>query len=64
MKHVVWILVVVLLLLHHDFWFWNDDRLLFTFGELEEPAQLRAAQRMLDYWRYCVAMVEMRNLRQ
>ena len=29
MKHVVWILVVVLLLLHHDFWFWNDGRLVY-----------------------------------
>lgn len=40
---------------------WADDRLLFTFGELDEPAQLRAAQQMLDYWRYCVAMVEDRQ---
>lgn len=31
MKHFVWILVAVLLLAHHDFWFWNDDRLVFGF---------------------------------
>jgi cytochrome P450 len=40
---------------------WADDRLLFTFGELDEPAQIRAAERLLDYWHYCVAMVEDRK---
>ena len=40
---------------------WADDRLPFTFGELDETAQLRAADRLLDYWRYCVEMVEDRK---
>ncbi|MFN3743896.1 MAG: cytochrome P450 [Hyphomicrobiaceae bacterium] len=40
---------------------WADDRLLFTFGALDEAAQLRAAARMVDYWRYCVALVEDRK---
>ena len=31
MKKTIWILVVVLLFLHHDFWFWTDDRLVFGF---------------------------------
>jgi cytochrome P450 len=40
---------------------WADDRLLFTFGALDEAGQLRAAARMVDYWRYCVALVEDRK---
>jgi len=40
---------------------WADDRLLFTFGALDEEGQLRAAARMVDYWRYCVALVEDRK---
>jgi cytochrome P450 len=40
---------------------WADDRLLFTFGALDEAGQLRAAARMVDYWRYCVALVENRK---
>lgn len=40
---------------------WADDRLLLTVGELDEPAQLRAAAQMADYWRYCVALVEDRK---
>ena len=31
MKHVVWLLIVLLIVLHQDFWFWDDDRLLFGF---------------------------------
>lgn len=41
---------------------WADDRLLLTFGELDDDAQMRAAEQMLDYWKYCVAMVEDRKL--
>lgn len=40
---------------------WADDRLLFTFGDLDEAGQQRAAERMLDYWKYCVRMVEDRK---
>ena len=28
---VFWIALVVLMILHHDWWFWNDGRLLFGF---------------------------------
>ena len=31
MKHVVWILVVLLLILHQDNWFWEDATLVFGF---------------------------------
>ncbi len=40
---------------------WADNRLLFTFGELDDAAQQHAAEQMLDYWKYCVAMVEDRK---
>jgi len=31
MKYAVWGLVVLLLLLHQDVWFWEDDTLVFGF---------------------------------
>lgn len=32
MKHIIfWIALGALLILHHDWWFWNDGRLLFGF---------------------------------
>lgn len=31
MKTLVWILVVALVILHHDFWNWNNDYLVFGF---------------------------------
>ncbi len=31
MKHVVWILVVLLLVLHQDNWLWDNSTLLFGF---------------------------------
>ena len=32
MKRIVfWIALVALMILHHDWWFWNDGRLLFGF---------------------------------
>jgi hypothetical protein len=31
MKNVVWALVVLLLILHQDVWFWEDDTLVFGF---------------------------------
>lgn len=31
MKRALWPAVIVLALLHHDFWFWNDTRLVFGF---------------------------------
>jgi hypothetical protein len=40
---------------------WADNRLLFTFGELDEAGQMNAAAQMLDYWKYCVALVEARK---
>jgi hypothetical protein len=30
-RRLMWILFAVLLVLHHDWWFWNDGRLLFGF---------------------------------
>ncbi|PHS14852.1 MAG: hypothetical protein COA78_05445 [Blastopirellula sp.] len=31
MKKVVWLLVLLLALLHQDFWNWNNDTLVFGF---------------------------------
>ncbi len=32
MKRIVfWIALLALMILHHDWWFWNDGRLLFGF---------------------------------
>lgn len=31
MSKVVWILALVLLILHQDFWFWEDSSLVFGF---------------------------------
>ena len=31
MKTLVWVLVVILLIIHQDFWFWEDSRLVFGF---------------------------------
>lgn len=31
MKHVVWILIVVLLVLHQDNWNWTNDHMVFGF---------------------------------
>jgi len=32
MKRILfWVAFVVLLVLHHDWWFWNDGRLIFGF---------------------------------
>lgn len=31
MKAVVWGLVLLLVVIHQDLWFWNDDRLVFGF---------------------------------
>lgn len=30
-RRVMWILFALLLVLHHDWWFWTDTRLLFGF---------------------------------
>jgi hypothetical protein len=31
MKYLVWLLLLALLVLHQDYWQWNDARLLFGF---------------------------------
>lgn len=31
MKNLVWGLVILLIILHQDFWFWTDDTLVFGF---------------------------------
>ena len=31
MKYVIWTLVIVLLLVHQDNWYWTDSRLVFGF---------------------------------
>jgi len=31
MKYTVWGLVVLLMILHHDIWFWENDTLVFGF---------------------------------
>ena len=30
-RRLMWILFAVLVVLHHDWWFWNDGRLMFGF---------------------------------
>jgi cytochrome P450 len=37
---------------------WADYRLLITFGDLSPEEQRRGAEDMVDYWRYCVALVK------
>ena len=31
MKIAIWVLIILLIVLHHDFWFWNDSTLLGGF---------------------------------
>lgn len=31
MKTLVWVLVLILVIIHQDFWFWDDGRLVFGF---------------------------------
>lgn len=31
MKNVIWFLVILLIILHQDYWFWYDDTLVFGF---------------------------------
>lgn len=31
MRRLIWILIILLILLHHDFWYWSDDTLVFGF---------------------------------
>ena len=31
MRYIIWLLVLVLLIIHQDNWFWNDPRLVFGF---------------------------------
>jgi len=31
MKNVIWALVIILLIIHQDNWFWTDDTLVFGF---------------------------------
>ncbi len=31
MRYTIWLLVLVLLIIHQDNWFWNDPRLVFGF---------------------------------
>ena len=31
MKYFIWLLVAALVVLHQDFWLWDNDRLLFGF---------------------------------
>lgn len=31
MRRVTWALILALIVLHQDFWFWTDDRLVFGF---------------------------------
>jgi hypothetical protein len=31
MRGFVWLLIVILILAHQDFWFWDDPRLVFGF---------------------------------
>ncbi len=40
---------------------WADNRLLLTFGELSEAAQITAAHDMVAYWQYCRDLVAARQ---
>ncbi|MCA8989294.1 MAG: DUF3311 domain-containing protein [Planctomycetaceae bacterium] len=31
MKHLVWGLVILLIIIHQDFWYWSDPTLVFGF---------------------------------
>ena len=39
---------------------WTTNRLAFTWGNASEDEQVDIAEKMLAYWRYCVAFVAMR----
>ncbi len=40
---------------------WTSNRLAFTWGEATDEEQVEIAQKMLAYWRYCVAFVRRRH---
>lgn len=40
---------------------WCGNRVQFTYGELDEAAQISAAQDMLDFWNYCKEFVHTQN---
>lgn len=31
MRYVIWTLVAILIIVHQDFWYWEDDTLVFGF---------------------------------
>lgn len=31
MRTLIWLLIIVLILVHQDFWYWNDSTLVFGF---------------------------------
>jgi cytochrome P450 len=39
---------------------WTTNRLAFTWGKASDSEQVEIAEKMLAYWRYCVAFVETR----
>ncbi|MEE2969571.1 MAG: cytochrome P450 [Pseudomonadota bacterium] len=40
---------------------WSKDRLAFTWGRVDETAQVAIADSMVAYWRYCVGHVALRR---
>lgn len=39
---------------------WGNTRLVMTFGDLSEPEMLEAGQKLIDFWRFCEALVDAR----
>ena len=56
MKPIVWILILLLLVLHHDFWFWEDARL--VWGCIPVGLFYHMALSLLAtlVWLYCVTL--------
>ena len=54
MKRTVWILIAVLLLLYHDYWFWNDARLVFGIFPVGLFYHMCLSIAATLVWLYCV----------
>jgi hypothetical protein len=50
MKYVIWILIVLLVVLHQDVWFWDDPQLLFGFLPIGLAYQMALSLAAAGVW--------------
>jgi len=62
MKHLVWIFVVLLLVLHHDFWFWDDARLVFGIFPMGLFYHICLSLAATCLWLFCVTFAWPKDL--